>query len=423
MSFKKVGKAVLCLMLEAQVRRLRRHKFTVVAVAGSVGKTSTKFVIAQALAGTQRVLYQAGNYNDRLTVPLVLFGHEEPGIFNIPAWIKILLANHAKLRQTFPYDIVVLELGTDAPGQLEKFAYLKPDISIITAIAAEHMESFGTLSAVAKEELTPLSFSRQALLNISDIPSQYLPSNKPYETYGLQPADFAIIDQTTRNLASQTLICQLSDGQKLDITLQLLGTQGAKSAVAALAVTKMLGLPIEATVKELAKITAVAGRMQIVEGKNDSTIIDDTYNASPTAVIAALEVLYTASASQRVAILGDMNELGDESAADHQQVGEACDPHRLNLLVTIGALAREYLAPSAEQKGCNVKCFDNPYEAGQYVSKQLKSGAVILAKGSQNGVFAEEALKPLLKNSRDSAKLVRQSDYWLRQKQRQFGRS
>ena len=94
MSPKKIGKALLCKFLEAQVKQLRqRNDFKLIAVAGSVGKTSTKLAIAKTLATGQRVRYQNGNYNDRLTVPLVLFGELEPGIYNVPAWGKVWLRN------------------------------------------------------------------------------------------------------------------------------------------------------------------------------------------------------------------------------------------------------------------------------------------------------------------------------------------
>src|SRR5665213_3558121 len=164
-------------MLEAQVKRLRRHnEFLVVAVAGSTGKTSTKLAIAKTLAAHKRVIYQDGNYNDRLTVPLILFGQTEPGIYNVPAWLKLLSANRKLLKRPYPYDMAVVEIGTDAPGQLKKFTYLRPDITVITAIADEHMQNFNPLDAVAREELAPLEYSKQVLLNVDDIPGQYLPA-------------------------------------------------------------------------------------------------------------------------------------------------------------------------------------------------------------------------------------------------------
>jgi UDP-N-acetylmuramoyl-tripeptide--D-alanyl-D-alanine ligase len=417
---KKLGKALLCRLLEAQVKRLRRRNdFQIVAVAGSVGKTSTKLAIARLLASHSKVRYQDGNYNDRLTVPLVVFGQSEPGIFNIVAWTKILLANRRILRQAYDYDVVIVELGTDGPGQLHKFAYLHPDLIVITAVAPEHMEFFRTVDAVAQEELVPLSFSKQVLLNVDDIAVQYLPQ-AAYNGYGEnQKAQYRLVGYKQQGLQNQQLELSLHT-DRLQVTVPLLGKPGAKVILAAAAVADLFGWSAADIKAGLAAIQPVAGRMNILPGLSDSVLIDDTYNASPTATIAALDVITQAEAKQRIAILGSMNELGAQSQAEHTAIGAYCDPKKLDLVVTIGAEAEKYLAPAAEKAGCTVKSFASPYQAGVYVKGQLKPGAVVLGKGSQNGVFAEEALKILLRHPTDSPQLVRQSAYWLSVKQKQF---
>lgn len=417
---KKVGKNILCVLLEAQVRRLqKRNEFKIVAVAGSVGKTSAKLAVAKTLASNARVIYQDGNYNDRLTVPLVLFGRTEPSIFNVLAWLKLLLRNEQALRQAYAYDIAVLEIGTDHPGELEKFAYLRPDVVLITSIAVEHIEYFKTLDAIAQEELVPLEFSKTALLNIDDIAPEYLPE-LPYKSLSLhQHADYSLTKRTQNGLTGQQLSIRTPDA-KLDADIALHGKPGAKAALAAAAVATELGWTADEISRGLEQITPVAGRMQVLEGIKDSTLIDDTYNASPLAVKAALDTLYGVDAPQRIAILGTMNELGDFAPSEHQAVGAYCDPTKLDLVVTIGGPAEDHLKPAAEAKGCKVKSFASPYDAGRFVKDQLQEGGVVLAKGSQNGVFAEEALKSLLKYPEDQQKLVRQSVYWLKRKNQQF---
>jgi UDP-N-acetylmuramoyl-tripeptide--D-alanyl-D-alanine ligase len=148
--------------------------------------------------------------------------------------------------------------------------------------------------------------------------------------------------------------------------------------------------------------------------------LDDTYNASPDATKAALDTLYKLPAVHKIALLGNMNELGDYSKQAHIAVGEYCDPKQLELVVTIGRDANTYLAAEAEKKGCTVARFDNPYKAGKYLESRLSKGAILLAKGSQNGVFAEEAIKQLLANPADTSKLVRQTPKWLKKKARAF---
>ena len=418
--FKDIGKKFLCALLEAQVKRLRRrHTFKIVAVGGSVGKTSTKLAIAETLRPAFRIIYQNGNYNDRLTVPLVLFGKNEPTIFDVLAWVKLLISNERLLHRHYPYDIALLELGTDGPGQLKNFAYLQPDVMVVTAIEQEHMEFFHTLAAVAAEELVPLAWSAQALLNIDDIATDYLPKS-PFVGYGFGQGAYRITGRTASSLKGQTLSVRLADGQTIIVNSPMLGEQGAKITLAAVAVADLLDIPIEVIRAAVATIKPVPGRMQILSGIQGSSLIDDTYNSSPVAVQAALDVLYATEAPQRIAILGSMNEMGGNSPALHRQAGAYCDPSRLDIVITIGAEAAKSLAPAAREQGCEVVSFEHPLLAGRYVAKYLKKGAVVLAKGSQNGVYAEEALVPLLADAGERIKLVRQSPYWRRRKAQQL---
>jgi UDP-N-acetylmuramoyl-tripeptide--D-alanyl-D-alanine ligase len=418
---KALGRAVVCAILERQVKRLRsRNSFKVVGVAGSVGKTSTKIAIARTLQATHRVQWQEGNYNDRVTIPLVFFGHDEPSLFNVFAWLKVFWKNARTIRHSYPYQFVVIELGTDHPGSTKEFAYLKPDLMIMTAVTHEHMEYFKTLDAVAEEELRTLDFSAVALVNIDDTPAQYL-EGRSYSSYGTHhAADYAITERKRAHLRGQEVTFRLGKKAAFTLEIPLLGEHGAKIALAAAASGHLLGLPLDDIRKGVAEISAFAGRMQVLYGKQGSTIIDDTYNATPVAAKAALDVIYGGEAPQRIAILGSMNELGDYSPEAHRIVGEYCDPEKLDLVITIGEDAKEYLAPAAKERGCQVKTFLDPYKAGAFVRKQLQEGAVVLAKGSQNGVFAEEAIKALLLDKADEAKLVRQSAYWMSVKAKQF---
>ena len=418
---KKSGKALLCFLLEGQVRQLRAtHKFKLIAVVGSVGKTSTKAAIAKVLGANARVLYQEGNYNDRLTVPLVIFDKKMPSIWNIFAWNDILAINRTMIREEYPYDYVIVELGTDGPGQIKEFAYLNPDLSVVTAVDFEHMQFFSGLDAVAKEELSVFDFSKQVLVNVDDTPAEYL-KGKMYLSYGLHSrADYRVTSEPSSDLKVSSVTFKLGESPEMEVATNAIGKQGVSIALAAAATAKVLGIN-DADIKSgLKNIEPFPGRMQILSGIKDSTIIDDSYNASPKSVIAALDVLYTSSAPQRIAILGNMNELGDFSQEAHLKVGKYCDPKKLDYVVTIGLDANKYLAVAARAKGCKVESFDSPYAAGEFVRSIVKSKAVILADGSQNGVFAEESLRVLLANPKDSSKLVRQNPAWLKVKRQQF---
>jgi len=419
---KKAGRAIVCAILESQVRRLRRrHHFTVVAVAGSVGKTSTKLAIADLLGQGLRVRHQVGNYNDRVTIPLVFFGQREPSLFNVFAWLSVFGANNAEIAFPYPYDVVVVELGTDGPGQLDELAYLKPDITVVTAVSAEHMEYFKDLDGVAAEEFTVFDYSKQVLVNGDDIAGKYLAGRKFVE-YSMVSKQAQYYASTQANgLQGQTVTVVFPKG-KTGADIRYVGAHAAKFALAAAAVADMMGLKRQVIVEGLPQLQPFAGRMQILPGLHGSTLIDDTYNASPIAVKAALDVLYAARPTQRIAILGSMNELGDYSPEAHREVGAYCNAKKLDLVVTIGADAKKWLDPVARANGCEVRSFNSPYDAGKFVSGKLaKKGAVVLAKGSQNGVFAEEALKQLLAHPGDADKLVRQNAYWEQRKRAQFG--
>ncbi len=409
---------IVCYLLERKVRSLReKHRFTVVAVAGSVGKTSTKMAIAQVLESAgKRVRYQDGNYNARISVPLVFFGETMPPLFDVFAWMGVFSRMSRLLKLGYDYDVVVVELGTDGPGQMKEFAYIKPDITVVSAISPEHMANFADMNEVAHEEMTVAEYSQELLVNVADVASEYLTGVK-YVGYGVDKVtDYrAECVYTSKTIGQTVKITTISAGE-FEVETKYSGKQGATIILAAATVADMLKIERTAMVTAIEKLQPPAGRMRILDGVNDSQIIDDTYNSSPLATRAALDVLYATDASQKIAILGDMNELGDSSAEEHRALGAYCQADKLDYVVTIGRQSQRYLAPAARESDCHVESFTDPVQAGEFVRKMIKSGAIVLAKGSQNGVFAEEAVKQLLKDPNDAMKLVRQSKNWMDKK-------
>jgi UDP-N-acetylmuramoyl-tripeptide--D-alanyl-D-alanine ligase len=215
------------------------------------------------------------------------------------------------------------------------------------------------------------------------------------------------------------------DIEKSDKTLlhadhELVSEPQLYSVTVAVAVAIEMGLSIQEIESGLKNIHPVNGRMQRLAGINGSVIIDDSYNASPEAMKAALNTLYRLNASQKIAVLGNMNELGAYSQSEHEEIGRYCDPKQLSLVITLGPDANKFLAIAAKAKGCMAKTFNSPYEIGEYLKTIVNKDTLVLVKGSQNGVFAEEAVKILLADKADEAKLVRQSEYWLKRKQKSF---
>jgi UDP-N-acetylmuramoyl-tripeptide--D-alanyl-D-alanine ligase len=421
-----LGRELVTAVLASQVRRLyRKHKFKVVAVAGSIGKTSTKLAIVNVLEQGYRVRSQEDNYNHPITVPLVFFGQTTPSLRNPLSWFKVFWNNEKVLSGKYPYEIVVVELGTDGPGWLEEFhAYLKVDIGVLTAIAPEHMEFFKDLDAVAEEELELAKLSKKLIVNKDLVAAKYLKGVQvPTITYGVkQSADVQLKDIKFDNLTSDFVI-EAAGKPSVKAKHDLVTEPLLYGVAAAAAVGHQFEMIPEQIKKGLSKIKPVSGRMQILAGINGSTIIDDTYNASPEATRAALSTLYRIKTDHKIAILGNMNELGGYSEAAHREIGQLCDPKQLDLVLTLGPEANEFLAAEAEAKGCKVSRFEDPYSLGSYLQSVVPKNAFILAKGSQNRVFAEEVVKLILKNPADEKKLVRQTASWLKIKQKAFSKT
>lgn len=421
---KSIAKRLVVKILGWQVRRLRtKADFKVIAVAGSIGKTSTKFAIATILSEKYRVRWQKGNYNDIVSVPLVFFGLPMPSLFNPAAWIWTFLKIEMQIRRKYSHDVVVVEVGTDFPGNLKQFKqYLQADLGVLTAISPEHMEFFKDIDEVAVEELTISELADNLLVNLDLCDKKYLDRLESYVSYGVhEHADYQLGD-----MKSEVDGYDFSIRKNTKLFLQEKHASIAKtqllSIVAAVATADMLGLNKGQIKSGIEKIKPVNGRMQRLQGVNKSVILDDTYNSSPEAAMAALETLYDVDATQKIALLGNMNELGSYSQKAHKEIGQFCDPNQLDLVVTLGPDANTYLAAEAEKRGCIVERTDTPYAAAEKIHEVIREGAVILAKGSQNKVFAEEAVKRLLANTSDEALLVRQSGYWMKVKEKSVGK-
>lgn len=421
-------KKIIQRLLEQKTKTyLKKHKPILVLIAGSVGKTSTKQAIATVLSEKYRVRAHDGNHNTHFSVPTAIMGVEYPGDPRSgKEWRMVLKAMNLRIKGEKDVDVIIQELGTDTPGDIAQFGrYLVPDIAVVTAVSEEHMEFFGTLEEVAKEELSIAKVAKLTVVNRDDVSEDYAKyaETSSIDTYGLgEKAEYRLAVEPASPLDGRIGKLITPEWGETSVTVQLVGEHSLKAAVAAACVGAKLGLTSQQVVMGLSKIKPVPGRMQVLRGLEGSTIIDDTYNSSPLAAEAALKTLIEIEAPQRIAILGSMNELGNTSAQAHEKLGKLCDPGMIEWVVTIGADAQKYLAPAALAKGCQVKSFDSPYLAGGFVHSVLKPGAAVLAKGSQNGVFAEEAVKVLLHSTEDEEKLVRQSEYWLRKKDDQFDR-
>ncbi|MDR3125662.1 MAG: UDP-N-acetylmuramoyl-tripeptide--D-alanyl-D-alanine ligase [Candidatus Nomurabacteria bacterium] len=408
--------------LEKLVRQyFQKHpEVKLVAVVGAVGKTTTKNAIATVLSKKFRVRMENGNHNTQLSVPPALLGVKYPeGHVHSPlAWLRVFGAMKKRIKAESDVDVIVQELGTDHNGEIPHFGkYLRPDIAVVTSVAPEHMEYFKTIEAVAKEELSVTSYSATTLINRDDTDEQFaefILSDK-INTYGIhEPAEYRFEtvgeQDVLKGFSGQFISPELGD---VPAVVSLIGQHNLKAGIAAGAVGAKLGMSAAEISDGMDEIHTVPGRMNVLRGRAGTTIIDDTYNSGPSAAIAALKTLYQIKAPLKFAILGSMNELGETSESAHAAVGDYCNPEEIEYVITIGEEAEKYLVPAAKTKGNRVASFRSPIGAGAFLNKRLQKGAVILAKGSQNGVFAEEAIKMLLHSTVEEDQLVRQTPYWL----------
>jgi UDP-N-acetylmuramoyl-tripeptide--D-alanyl-D-alanine ligase len=423
MNWKSAPRRVVARRLERHVTELIKAKRPVIiGITGSVGKTSTKLAIAHLLAAKHKVLAHPGNYNSEIGLPLSIFELEVPKrLVNPLDWVRVL--RQVKSRKlTYPYDALVLEMGADQPRDIQKFMhYIHPDIAVLTRIAPAHIEQFKTIEAILEEKWHLARGSQKVIINGED--ERLVAKAKELEphrisTYGIDDGDYYFSEL---KLETDGYKGKLHLGRKtIKVNTKVIAKHLLGSLLAAAAVADQLKLNKDTIKQQLETWTPASGRMNPLKGKHDSLIIDDTYNSSPEAAIAALNALYQFR-GRKIAILGSMNELGDFEREGHEQAGAHCG--QLDILITIGRAARQFLAPAAQSAGLKldqVHSFDSPYVAGEFMLKRLKKGDRVLAKGSQNGVFAEEAIKLLLDDPADANLLVRQSPEWMLKKRKQF---
>ena len=393
-----------------------------ITVVGSVGKTSVKSATATVLAEKFTVRHSRGNLNTTLSAPLEILGVDGPKNAKSPLdWLKVFSAARSSIKNPQSPDIIIQECGIDCPGEMATFMrYFQPDIAIITSVAPEHMEFFKTIDVVAREELSISQVAKKIIFNFHDIDKKYhslIIGEKI--SYGDESADVLLqIKETTND--GYVAILKHNQEESHDISISVLGKHNIRSITGAAAAGLACGMNIDEVAVALTKIKPVSGRMNILHGIRGCTLLDDTYNASPVAMENSLKTLYSLETSRKIAVLGDMNELGDSSKLEHEKIGRLCDPKQLDMLITVGKLAKKHLAPIAEKNGCKVLSFDKSPEAGEFLKSKGIKDATILFKGSQGGIYLEEAIKPLLNNPTDSQKLVRQSETWLKKKQQFF---
>ena len=368
--------------LQALAAHLRRHwGGRVVAVTGSAGKTSTKDAVATALAARFRVLKSQGNLNNGFGLPLQL------------------------MRLEPEHEFAVIEMGMNHPGEIAQLARIAaPDWGVITNVGAAHIENFPdgqTGIARAKYELVEaLPASGVAFLNCDDrYVGQFgrdFPGKAVY--FGAGPcADPQIT--TIRESSDPEIACLqidlLSEGQPATMRLPLLGRHNASNAVAALAVAREAGVPLNDAIQTLETLTPGDKRGEILTIAG-ATIINDSYNSNPEALQSMIQALAARPALRRILIAGEMLELGSHAPALHAACGRAAAEAGIDIIVGVRGNAEHLVlaATDAGVTGVAAIFLPDAEAAGAWLKENLKLGDVVLIKGSR-GVHLERAIEVL----------------------------
>ncbi len=369
--------------------RAHRERFSipVVGITGSVGKTTTKELAAQALeAAGLRVLRTAGNLNNLIGVPMTLFGLE-PG-----------------------HDAAVIEMGMNVPGEIARLTEItRPTVGVVTSVAEVHTEGVGGIAGVAREKaalLVGLAPDATAIMTADDAALQ--PWRSRIEaarvvTFGLSESAQVRLIGTTLTATGTRADLHLADaaaattgeGGALSVQLALIGEGPARSATAALAIAlDVLGPSgLMAAVEGLGRVQPDEGRARPLAGPHGCTLLDDTYNASPRSTRLAMHAARTlaqARGGRAIAVLGDMLELGAESERLHEDLGAAAVGAGIEVLLACGsemrAAARGALVAAARSavRGVRIESLEDPTEAIDLLRDLVADGDVVLIKGSRS---------------------------------------
>ncbi len=331
----------------------------VIALTGSNGKTTLKEMIAAILSQQGKVLATLGNLNNNIGMPLTL------------------------LRLREDHDFAVIEMGANHFGEIEFLTTIaQPDVAVVNNAGAAHLEGFINLEGVARakgEIFIGLGTQGIAVINADDTFADYWKdSNKDREVIA-----FGINNEATisgRLLSDGGLMIKAGDNE-IRANLKLLGRHNAMNALAAAAATSALGIKLETIVKGLESMLPVKGRLAPVAGINNSQILDDTYNANPDSVAAALEVL--AQRKNTVFVLGDLGELGENPEKVHEKIGEKAKAVGINHMYCLG----DYSANACNSFGENGKSFnemdDLLNDLKSDLQDDLPDSTTILVKGSR----------------------------------------
>jgi len=432
---KNTFKQIVIKVLHLQSRLvLLRFKPKIIAVVGSVGKTSTKDAIYTALKDSLYIRKNQKSFGSEIGVPLTILGFNNAWN-NYFMWAWYMISGFFVVFSFSYPKWLVIEAGIDRPGDMDVLGkILKPDIVVLTRFpdVPAHVEFFSSpedVNAEDKKILNYMKYNGSIIFNADDNFVTTAAKEKSLEV--LKIVGYGSSSESIVNFSNEQILYVESEKgrfpsgmsfkvnyERNSIPLSIdgaLGVQHIYPIVASIACGISIGLPILDMVNSLRKHKAPKGRMNIIDGVNSSVIIDDTYNSSPESMNKAVQTLDSlVIKGKKIAVVGDMLEIGKFTSREHKKIGESIAKSSIDYLFTVGARAAD-TAVGAEEAGMspdNIFRFNKSTEPAEFIKEKMVEGSVVLAKGSQ-GARMEKVVKDLIADPENSeALLVRQDKEW-----------
>jgi UDP-N-acetylmuramoyl-tripeptide--D-alanyl-D-alanine ligase len=346
-----------------------------IGVTGSVGKTSTKDMVYAVCSQRFKCGKTQANLNTNIGISMCVLDFE-PDI-----------------------EVAVLEMGTDHPGEIDKVVRVfQPHIGLITNIGQSHLEHFGTREAIYKAKMELANYFMANNLLIIQQGPDFLRKEQMVSEYRIQSVG---IDETNDFIVSRIGITDFPgtefdltyNGESAHFNLPVLGVHHAMNAAQAVAVGVELGISLAEAARGLSTLQMTGGRLDIKseKGIKDTIIIDDTYNASPDSMRAGIKTLISMEGPRKVAILGDMFELGEQTREYHCEIGKFAAQVGVNLIIGVGALAKDLV----EAAGPSAKHFETKQDLISALPQLIHQNDIILIKASR-GMELDEVVDYLL---------------------------
>lgn len=408
--------------------QLAKSKPIIIGIGGGAGKTSVCKLLSIILREKYKVK-ASGGLNTETGVPLSIL-NLPPNDYSFFDWTRIGLLIPIKLMtQWKKYDFCIAEMAIEKPNDMDYLLkIIKPKIAALTNITLEHSENFDpfvrdkkeqekeVLKLIEKEEgklIQNLPPDGVAILNIDDEKIAKLKTKSKKITVSIKNETADIFVKKIKISQKETNLEIVSNEKIYKSKLRPLSNAYIHTILITLGLAKACGIKISEAIEIIEKkFTLPPGRLSIFEGTKGTTIIDSSYNAQPIAVLDALEFLATLGKNKRkVAILGDMRELGKESEKSHLKVAQKLK-EVADFSIIIGPLMKKYIAPTLKKEKLPHKTFKNFTQSKEFIKKEIKTGDIILVKGSQNTLLLERVVEMLLENKKEKRKLCRQRPFW-----------